>query len=79
MGYKIEISFDFSKKTNEYKQYIIGESIKKGCEVYFFDYDNHKYILTFIFKENKEHIENFIKLVKAYKMFHIKSIEKVGG
>jgi hypothetical protein len=77
MGYKIEISFGFSKKTNEYKQHIISESIKKGCEVYFFDFDNHNHVLTFIFKENKEHIRNFIKLVNTYKMFNIKSIEKV--
>ena len=33
MGYKIEISFGFSKKTNEYKQHIISESIKKGCDL----------------------------------------------
>lgn len=86
MGFQIELSIDIKKTGNitEYKQLLVNEALKNGCEIYFFNYEfmgqnrrvyrNH-YILTFIFKENEELIANFIRFVKKYKRYvHIESI-----
>lgn len=78
MGYKIELSLDIKKTGNiaEYKQLLVKESLKNGCEIYFFNYEfigqnmrvyKNNYILTFLFKENEELIANFIRFVKKYK------------
>lgn len=86
MGFQIELSLDIKKTGNitEYKQLLVKEALKNGCEIYFFNYEfmgknrriyrNH-YILTFIFKENEELVANFIRFVKKYKRYvYIESI-----